>query len=62
MKEFLIALAIVFVIALFIFYPIAVIWSMNTLFKFAIPFTLETWVATVVLSSLFAAKITINKK
>jgi hypothetical protein len=62
MKEFVIALAIVFVIGFFIFYPIAVIWSMNTLFKFAIPFTLETWAATVVLSSLFAAKITVNKK
>lgn len=62
MKEFVIALAIVFVIAVFIFYPIAVIWSINLLFGLTIPFTFSTWCATVVLSSLFAAKITVNKK
>jgi hypothetical protein len=29
--------------------PLCVIWSLNTLFAFTIPFTLETWSAVVVL-------------
>ena len=29
--------------------PLLVIWSLNTLFVFAIPFTLETWAAVIIL-------------
>jgi hypothetical protein len=29
--------------------PLLVIWSLNTLFAFAIPFTLETWSAVIIL-------------
>jgi hypothetical protein len=29
--------------------PLCVIWSLNTLFAFTIPFTLETWSAVIVL-------------
>ena len=47
-------LAMLFVIALFALAiavgPVAVIWSLNTLFPaLAIPFTLYTWLATAIL-------------
>jgi len=41
---------VVVVLAVFIGAPIAIIWSLNTLFPvLAIPYTLETWVAAFVL-------------
>lgn len=34
--------------------PIATIWSLNTLFPvLAIPYTLETWFATVIIAGIF---------
>jgi hypothetical protein len=62
MKEFLMALLLAFASAIIVFYPIAIIVSLNTLFNLAIPLTFKTWVATVVLSSLFAANFTVHKK
>jgi len=51
----------VFVIALVILGPIAVIWSLNTLFPaLAIPLSFDTWCAVVILSSVF--KTHISKK
>jgi hypothetical protein len=48
------------VAALIILGPVAVIWSLNTLFPaLAIPLTLETWCAVVVLSGVF--KTTVKK-
>jgi hypothetical protein len=61
MKEFLIALLIVLVIALFVFYPIAVIWSINLLFGLTIPYTFSTWCATMILVGVFAANIVVKK-
>jgi hypothetical protein len=49
----------VFVIALVILGPIAVIWSLNTLFPaLAIPLSFDTWCAVVILSSVFKTTIT----
>lgn len=48
------------VAALVILGPVAVIWSLNTLFPaLAIPLTFETWCAVVVLSGVF--KTTVKK-
>jgi|688.fasta_scaffold666373_3 hypothetical protein len=45
-------------IALVIIGPLAIIWSLNTLFPvLSIPYTLETWFATVFLSSVFKTKV-----
>jgi hypothetical protein len=45
----ILTLAIVFVI----FTPLLVIWSLNTLFPvLVIPYTLETWFATLVLNGM----------
>jgi len=54
-----IILWVVFIIALVILGPVAVIWSMNTLFPaLAIPLSLDTWCAVVVLSGVFKTTIT----
>ena len=50
MKELLIALLIMFAIALFIYIPLALVWALNTLFPMLnIPFTFSTWAAALVL-------------
>jgi len=61
MKEFLIALVIVLVIAFFVFYPIAVIWSLNNLFSLTIPFTFKTWASTLIIVGVFATRVTVKK-
>jgi hypothetical protein len=49
----------VIIIALVILGPVAVIWSLNTLFPaLTIPVTFETWCAVVVLSGVFKTTIT----
>jgi len=45
------AFGILLVIALFVLAPLAVIWSMNTLFPvLAIPYNIETWLAAILLA------------
>ena len=47
-----IGLVLLFAIFLVIFGPIVTIWSLNTLFPvLAIPVTLDTWLATIILFS-----------
>ena len=49
----------VFLVALVILGPVAVIWSLNTLFPaLVIPITFETWCAVVILSGVFKTTIT----
>jgi len=49
---------ILFVFALIILGPILVIWSMNTIFPvLLIPYTLETWIATFILSGAFGSLV-----
>ena len=41
------------VLVLLVLFPIATIWSLNTLFPaLAIPFTIDTWMATVILGGV----------
>lgn len=55
MKLFLVIFLIVGLLALG---PILTIWALNTLFPvLAIPYTLNTWAATVILGGLFTAKV-----
>ena len=44
-----------------IVYPIAVIWSLNTLFKLNIDLALETWIATCVLLNITKFSVTLKK-
>ena len=53
---------ILVIIAIVILGPLITIWALNTLFPvLAIPYTLETWFAVVVVASLFKTKIEMKK-
>ena len=57
MKTFLL---VGLVIALILLGPLLTIWSLNTLFPvLAIPYTLETWIAALLLAGVF--KTTVSK-
>jgi len=44
---------LIVILVLLVIFPIATIWSLNTLFPaLAIPVTLETWMATVILGGV----------
>jgi len=48
-----ILLALLIIVAFLVLIPIATIWSLNTLFPvLAIPLTLDTWMAAVVLGGV----------
>jgi hypothetical protein len=51
-------LIVALIIFLVVIGPIATIWALNTLFPaLAIPFTVETWMAAVVLGGVFKTSI-----
>jgi hypothetical protein len=53
---------IVFVIALIVLGPIVTIWAMNTLFPvLAIPYTLDTWCAVILLKGFAISTISYKK-
>jgi hypothetical protein len=54
-------LIVVGVIVLIVYWPLAAIWAVNTLFGFAIAYTFENWLAVIVLSALFG-KANVNIK
>lgn len=61
MKLFLVVLAIVLVVLLIIFGPLATIWALNTLFPvLAIPYTFLTWLAVIVLGSALRANVSVK--
>lgn len=61
MKWYNVLLGLGLIIALLAAGPILTIWSLNTLFPvLAIPYTLETWAAVVLLGGVF--KTTVNYK
>jgi hypothetical protein len=54
---------IVLVILLVVFGPFFTIWSLNTLFPvLAIPFTFETWCATILLGMFLRGNVSVSKK
>lgn len=56
-------LSLTFVIAMIILGPVLAIWAWNTLFGalYGIPYTIETWVAVIVLGMFLRAKVSVNK-
>lgn len=54
-------LIILFAAILIVIGPILIIWSLNTLFGMGIPFTIWTWLAVVILGSVFKTKIEVNR-
>jgi hypothetical protein len=63
MKELFSGLTIIVLVFLVIvLWPLAIIWSLNTLFTLAIAYTFWTWLAVVVLTSVFGTSQIKNKK
>jgi len=59
---FKLILAIAFIIFLVVIGPILTIWALNTLFPtLAIPFTLETWAAVVIIGGVLKSRVTTSK-
>jgi hypothetical protein len=53
-----ILVVVLLIVGLLILGPILTIWALNTLFPvLAIPYTLSTWAATVILGGLFTARV-----
>ena len=49
-----VSLLLILLVVLVIVGPIVAIWSLNTLFPvLAIPYTIETWLATAVIAQIF---------
>ena len=62
MKSLGIIAFVALAIALVIFGPFALIWALNTLFALSIPYTFWTWLASLVISTIFGkANVKINK-
>jgi len=54
--------AIALVVLILAIGPLATIWSANTLFpSLAIPYTIETWLAVIILGAFFRANVSIKK-
>jgi hypothetical protein len=57
-----VTVGIIIIIALAVVLPILYLWALNTLFPLlAIPYTLETWSAAVLLHIFFSKSIEIKK-
>ena len=62
-NNFSVLVAVVIVVLLIVFGPIATIWALNTLFPaLAIPYTFDTWCAAVVLGSVIQSTNFSSKK
>ena len=62
MKSTVIILAVVAIILAVIFGPWITIWAMNTLFPaLAIPYTFETWLATILLGMALRGNVSVKK-
>jgi hypothetical protein len=57
-----IILGIALIVALIVAGPLAVLWSMNTLFPaLAIPYSIETWFAALILGAAVSPTIRVKK-
>ncbi len=57
-----VVLVVLFVVILLVLGPLLTIWSMNTLFPaLAIPYSLETWAAVIILGGVFKSNVSNSK-
>lgn len=53
---------ILLIIAVIILGPLLTIWALNTLFPvLAIPYSLKTWFAVIIIGGLFKSTVKVNK-
>lgn len=63
MNKVALAVSVVLLSILFIvWWPLAVIWGINTLFRADIPYTLSSWAAVFVLATLLRASTLYSEK
>jgi hypothetical protein len=63
MKVITLIAAVALIAFLVIIGPVLTIWALNTLFPVvAIPYTIETWFAVVIVGALFKTNLTYKKK
>lgn len=61
-KLLLVIGAFALIVALIVFGPLAILWSLNTLFPvLAIPYNFYTWLATVVMNVTWMGKVSFKK-
>lgn len=62
MRTLALIFVIVLAITLILAGPLLLLWSLNTLFPvLAIPYAIDTWFATLILSGIFATTVKVNK-
>lgn len=61
LMSFGVVIGIAIIIGIAVVFPLLIIWAMNTLFSLAIPYTLETWSAVVLLQIFFKTSISYKK-
>ena len=55
-------LSLALIIALVVIGPVLTIWALNTLFPvLAIPYTISTWFAVVILGTFIKSKVSVKK-
>lgn len=56
-----IILIAILIFAIIVFWPLLVIWSLNTLFPaLVIPYNISTWFSIIIITALFKSKILID--
>ena len=54
--------AILIMLLIIVFSPFVTLWALNTLFPvLSIPYTFETWLATMIVSAFLKANVTISR-
>ena len=62
MKFFKIFYILTLAVLLIVFSPLLTIWAVNTIFPaLAIPYSIETWFATVVIGTFLKTKVSISR-
>jgi hypothetical protein len=61
MSDFLKAGFVIGVVVLVVLSPLAVVWSLNTLFAMGIAYTWQTWLAVMVLAGAFKSNVSVKK-
>ena len=56
------ALIVIFLVSIIAFFPLAIIWALNTLFSLGIAYGFYEWLATFLLLSVFNANQVRNNK
>ena len=61
-KIFILVVLLLLALVLIVITPLITIWALNTLFPvLAIPYSIETWLATIILAAVIKSRVTNGK-